>query len=164
MPVEAQPSGEVALTKGREWGAGVTAEVGMFSSIGARLKSVVFDPSRIREPPFPHKSSIFGHLEAQHAGRSLSKGGDGAGVVLDRDEDSVNKGEGAGRGVLTCNKDGSVIEEGGEVDKVILFMAKMGEPGKVFRGHIEVDAQGVKSQRVAPILSPVFVDEGTRAL
>ena len=49
LPVEGRPSGEVASTKGRPCGAGMAAEVGVFSSIGLRQRSIVFDPTRIRE-------------------------------------------------------------------------------------------------------------------
>ena len=44
LPVEAWPSGEVVLTKGRPCGAVVATEVGTFSGISARWRAtVIFD-------------------------------------------------------------------------------------------------------------------------
>ena len=41
LPVEGQASGEVALSKGRPCGAGKAAEVGVFSGICPRRRSMV---------------------------------------------------------------------------------------------------------------------------
>ena len=48
----------------------MTAEVGVFSGIGARRQLVIFDLTRIREHTFPYQFIMLGHVE--YAGRVLA--------------------------------------------------------------------------------------------